>query len=71
MGIIRSTSCAEMLLCLGTKVCFSPLVNYCIVSLFSKRYSLLPALSMDGIIWAKIVEGSFTKPLSKNLLLNS
>lgn len=27
------------------------------------RYSLLPALSLDGIISAKIVEGSFTKPL--------
>ena len=24
---------------------------------------MLPALSLDGIIWAKIVEGSFTKPL--------
>ena len=23
-------------------------------------YSLLPALSLDGIIWAKVVEGSFT-----------
>jgi len=28
-----------------------------------RRYSLLPALSLDGIIWAKTVEGSFTKPL--------
>lgn len=27
---------------------------------FICRYSLLPALSMDGIIYAKIVEGSFT-----------
>ena len=28
-----------------------------------ERYSLLPALSLDRIIWAKIVEESFTKPL--------
>ena len=27
------------------------------------RYSLLPALSLDGIIHAKIVEGSFTTAL--------
>ncbi|TFY50736.1 hypothetical protein EVG20_g11358 [Dentipellis fragilis] len=25
-----------------------------------RQYSLLPALSLDGVIWAKIVEGSFT-----------
>ena len=27
---------------------------------FFGSYSLLPALSLDGIIWAKVVEGSFT-----------
>ena len=43
----------------------SSLVNYCIVGLFSERYSLLPALS---IIWAKIVEGSFTEPLFQEFI---
>jgi hypothetical protein len=27
------------------------------------RYSVLPALCLDGIIWLKIVEGSFTAEL--------
>lgn len=27
------------------------------------RYSLLPALSFDGMLWAKVVEGSFTSDL--------
>jgi hypothetical protein len=32
------------------------------------RYSLLPALSIEGIIWAKIVEGSFTKPFFQEFI---
>ena len=52
----------------GVEGALSSLVNYCIVGLFSERYSLLPALSMDGIIWAKIVEGSFTKPLFQEFI---
>lgn len=27
------------------------------------RYSLLPAITMDGVIYAKVVEGSFTAEL--------
>ena len=38
--------------------------------LINCRYSLLPALSLDGIIWTKIVEGSFTGPLFNNSSLN-
>ena len=29
---------------------------------------MLPALSTEGIIWAKIVEGSFTKPLFQGFI---
>lgn len=34
-----------------------------------KRYSLLPALTMDGIIYAKVVEGSFTADLFLEFVL--
>ncbi|PPQ84969.1 hypothetical protein CVT26_008289 [Gymnopilus dilepis] len=33
-----------------------------------RRYSLLPALSFEGIIWAKVVEGSFTKRLFQEFI---
>ena len=32
------------------------------------RYSLLPALSLDGILYVKIVEGSFTKLLFREFI---
>jgi transposase len=32
------------------------------------RYSLLPALSLDGMIYAKVVEGSFTSSLFRDFL---
>lgn len=31
-------------------------------------YSLLPALSLDGILYAKVVEGSFTTALFRDFL---
>lgn len=39
-----------------------------ISSFYLRRYSLLPALSLDGIIHAKIVEGSFTTPLFRDFI---
>jgi len=41
------------------------------ISLYSAlryRYSLLPAISMTGVLSCKIVEGSFTTPLFKGFL---
>ena len=32
------------------------------------RYSVLPALWLDGVIWLKIVEGSFTTDLFTNFI---
>jgi transposase len=32
------------------------------------RYSLLPALALDGMIYAKVVEGSFTSLLFRDFL---
>ena len=32
------------------------------------RYSVLPALCLDGVIWLKIVEGSFTTELFTNFI---
>lgn len=62
MGSIRPASYSEMFFCSG-KTVKSKHTSKIIVNSISIRYSLLPALSIDGIISAKIVEGSFTKPL--------
>lgn len=35
---------------------------------FWHSYSLLPALSTQGMLYAKIVEGSFTRPLFQEFL---
>lgn len=69
MGFIWSPCASQMLLCSGKKVDLQN-VNYCMKSRFWSifRYSLLPALSMDGMIYAKIVEGSFTAELFQEFI---
>jgi len=45
--------------------CFRPTVCH---SEFIYRFSILPALSLDGILTVKIVEGSFTTELFKDFI---
>jgi hypothetical protein len=56
----------EVFFCPRAKVCLVSQSIMVIIDILRKGihyYRVVPALSLDGIIWAKIVEGSFTKPL--------
>lgn len=59
MGIERAQSRKEVFLCSWPQVCV-PIFVFVSLTNALYRYSLLPALSMRGMVYSKVIEGSFT-----------
>ena len=58
LGHPRSAHISENLFCVGETVCYRSFIMASILSIVN-RYSVLPALSLEGIIHLSIIQGSF------------